>query len=175
MAERRFAIRAADAGGNVLEGVVVRYGDIAELPWGRERFEAGAFGDVAAADAILNRQHARGRPLARTGGGGLVFEDTPEALSFRAVLADTTDSRDVMALVRAGVLRGASVEFHSRTERYEGDLAVVERAKLVGLAIVDSPAYPESVIAERAAAAAARARGAGNGFPGWARWYGGRR
>ena len=172
MAERRFAIRAADAGGNVLEGVVMRYGDIAELPWGRERFEAGAFGDVAAADAILNRQHARGKPLARTGGGGLVFQDSPEALSFRAELPDTTDSRDVMALVRAGVLRGASVEFHARQERYEGDLAVVQKADLVGLAIVDSPAYPESVVAERAAA---RARGAGNGFPGWARWYGGRR
>ena len=42
----------------------------------REEFQAGAFGSVSALDVILNRQHDRRMPLARTGGGGLVLTDS---------------------------------------------------------------------------------------------------
>ena len=66
--------------GRTLSGVAMRYGSIAKLPWGPERFAPAAFGDVKAADVILNFQHDRSRPLARTGGGGLLLTDTPEAL-----------------------------------------------------------------------------------------------
>ncbi len=150
-AERRFEIRA-EPEGNVLSGTAIRYGDTATLPWGRERFEPGAFGDLSGADVILNRQHQRHSVLARTGGAGLVFADGPEALSFRAEMPDTRDARDTMTLVRAGVLRGASIEFRATQERIEAGAIVIARAVLVGLAICDTPAYPDSTIA------AARAR-----------------
>ena len=136
-------------------GVAVRYGDEAPLPGFRERFQSGAFGDVAALDVLANVQHDRSRLLARTGGGGLTFTDEVTALRATLDLPDTRDGRDAAALLRRGVLRGFSLEFRVEGERFEGGVRVVERAALRGLALVDRPAYGESVaaIAKRAAAA----------------------
>ena len=149
MIERRFA-ELRQGPGRTLEGVAIRYGDVAPMPWGAERFEAGAFGDVGNADVILNVQHSRERPIARTGGGGLVLADTPDALTIRADLPVTRESDDALALVRAGVLRGLSVEFRPVAERLEADVRVIERAALAAVAVVDTGAYPGSTVEARA-------------------------
>ena len=146
--ERRYAELRAD--GRQLSGVVIRYGDVARLPWGRETFESGAFGDVAALDAVLNVQHDRSRPLARTGGGGLVLEDSADALRMRADLPDTRDAADTLTLVRSGVLRGLSMEFGALRERQDGQLRIVQRASLGGFGVVDRPAYKGSEVHARA-------------------------
>ena len=157
--EYRFSVvewRESATGPGRVTGVAVRYGDEAALPGFRERFQPGAFGDVAARDVIANLQHDRGRPLARTGGGGLTFTDGPDALRATLDLPDTRDGHDVAALLRRGVLRGFSLEFRVEGERFEAGVRIVERAALGGVALVDRPAYGESVaaIAERAASAA---------------------
>lgn len=149
-------------GARRIAGVGIPYGETAELPFGRERFEAGAFGDVSAADVILNRQHERGTPLARTGGGGLVLSDGPDALRFAATLPETRDADDTLILVKSGVLRGASVEFRAIAERLESGVRVIERAALGGIGIVDKPAY---------AAATVEARRRGRGGGGWGGGY----
>lgn len=149
MIERRYS-ELRQGPGRTLEGVAIRYGDVAPMPWGTERFEPGAFGDVAGADVLLNIQHDRGRPLARTGGGGLVLADSPDALTIRADLPATRESDDALALVRAGVLRGLSVEFRAVAERFEADVRVIERAALAAVAVVDSGAYPGSTVEARA-------------------------
>jgi len=148
--ERRYAELRAD--GRRLAGVAVRYGDTAALPWGEERIEPGAFGDVASADVVLNIQHDRGRPLARTGGAGLDLRDSPAALEVAAELPDTRDAADVLAMVRSGVLRGLSIEFVPRAERDDAGVRVIEAADLVGMAVVDKPAYPASALSARGAA-----------------------
>lgn len=138
--------------GRKLVGTALAYGTEARLPWGRERIEAGAFGaDVANADLILNAMHDRHRPLARTGGGGLLVRDTAEALTIEAELPATRDADDVLALVKAGVLRGLSIEFSPERERMDGDLRIIEAARLRGVGVVDRPAYRASVVAARAA------------------------
>lgn len=149
--ERRVVELRAGPDGRGLSGVAVRYGDVA--PGFSERFEAGAFGDdVGAADVVLNVQHVRSRPLARTGGGGLSLVDGPDALRMAVSLPVTREADDVLSLVRAGVLRGLSVEFRAIAEREEGGVRVIERAALSGLAVVDRPAYPASTVAARAGA-----------------------
>ena len=85
------------------------YGAVAVLPWGRERFEARAFAG-GADDVILNRQHDRGRPLARTG-AGLVLTEAADALMLRAEIPAGVEQDQALADVRAGILRGLSVEF----------------------------------------------------------------
>lgn len=155
--ERRTVELRADPEGRRLSGVAVRYGDVA--PGFEERFEPGAFGDVDRADVVLNVQHDRGRPLARTGGGGLSLEDAGDALRMAATLPVTREADDTLALVRAGVLRGLSVEFRPLQERSEGGVRIVERAALSGLAVVDRPAYPASTVAARNAGDAGRRRG----------------
>ena len=116
------------------------YGALAYTP-GPERFEPGAFGDVRRADVILNRQHFRHIPLARTGSGGLSLIDSPAALRMRAALPETREASDALTLVRAGVLRGLSVEFIAHDETYQDGVRVIRGATLRNIGLVDRPAY----------------------------------
>ena len=155
--ERRFVeLRAGE--GRTLEGVVVRYGDVGRTRFGRERIEPGAFGDIEGADVVLNMQHERSQPLARTQGGGLVLSDSSEQLVMRATLLETRAASDVLALVRGRVLRGLSVEMYVHRDRQDAGVRVVERARLGGLGVVDRPAYPASAVAARHAAQRQRFR-----------------
>ena len=142
---RRVALRQGP--GRTVEGVAVRYGDLAQLPWGGERIEAGAFTPIT--DVILNAHHDRATPLARTGGAGLELTDTAERLAFTATLPDTRAADDVLALVRTGVMRGASVEMRVSGERFESGVRIIERASLSAIGIVDTPAYPASEVEAR--------------------------
>ena len=146
--ERRYVALEFRADERELSGVALRYGDTATLPWGLERFEAGAFAPIG--DVILNRQHNRDLPLARTG-AGLELVDTAEALRMVAKLPETRDSADTLALVRAGILRGLSIEFAPVSERMDGAVRVISAAKLSGIAVVDSAAYSQSEVQARAA------------------------
>lgn len=146
-AELRFTELRAEPNSRNLSGIAVSYGDVARMPWGSERIEAGAFGSIG--DILLNRQHDRGRPLARTNGGGLSLLDGADALRMTATLPETRDSDDVLALVRSGVMRGLSTEFIAEDESFEGSLRIIKRARLVGLAVVDQGAYPASLVAQR--------------------------
>lgn len=148
MLEKR-ALEIRNVTGRTLEGVALRYGDTALIgPSMRETFTPGAFSPIG--DVILNGHHDRGVPLARTGGGGLSIEDTPTELRVKAALPETTQADDVLALVRSKVLRGLSIEFVAVEERLEGDLRIVERARLSAISVVASPAYAASVVEARA-------------------------
>lgn len=127
-----------------LSGRVIRYGDVATLPFGKEVIDRGAFGDLSSADVILNRQHDRGKPLARTGGGGLEVIDSPTELTLRAELPDTPSGNEALTLVRSGVLRGFSIEFRALREYVKNQILHVAEGSLVGIALVDRPAYPDS-------------------------------
>ena len=164
--ERRFAsfeFRSSDGAPGVLSGMAIRYGDRAEIAPGLfERFEAGAFGDIAKSTVIVNRQHSRSAPLGRAG-GLLRLTDSADALRAELTLPKTRDGEDVATLVRDGVLRGFSVEFHATRDRIEGgNVRVVERAELRALSVVDDPAYGDSIVALRARIACADA---------WRRWW----
>ena len=154
MLERRYCeLREADKG--LLEGRAIVYGEIATIgPGLRERFIAGAFGDLRQADICLKFSHKRSRPLARTGGGGLRLIDSPESLSVVAEMPKTRESEDALTLVRSRVLRGLSIEFSAIRERSVERVRQVERARLVAVGLVDSPAYVSSIVQVRGQALA---------------------
>lgn len=156
MPEFRFAeLRAS---GRTLAGTAMRYGDTADVFGMKERFETGSI--VPASDGvILNLQHDRARPLARSGGGGLELRDSADALGIEATLPMTREADDALELVRAGVLRGLSVEFEVLRERFVDGVRIVSRAILTGIGLVDRPAYPQSVVEARQSAAGARIKG----------------
>ena len=146
--------RKTESGLSVVEGVALRYGETSEvLPGLRERFAPGAFGDLNAADIVLNFQHERARPLARTGGGGLTFTDGADALQARAELdTETADGNDAARLLRRKVLRGFSIEFAAESQRFSGGVREVRKAALLGLGLVDRPAHTGSEVYLRALA-----------------------
>ena len=148
---RSFGVDLRADGDLQLSGVVVRYGAEADLRVFRERILPGAFN---AEDVLLNIQHDRGRPIARTG-AGLVLTDSDAELRMAATLPDTRHARDAMEGVRAGLLRGLSVEMEVREQDWEdapggGALRVVKGASLLGVALVDRPAYHDSTVEARA-------------------------
>ena len=149
--QTRYVELRAD-GERTINGTLMRYGDVAEFFWGdREKFEPGCFGDVRKVDFILDKQHERGRPLARSGGGGVVLTDSLSTLELRADLPDTTDANDTLALVHGNVLRGLSVSFMPidyRTEyNQDGSQTIIHiRSELRGGGVVDRPQYKQSTL-----------------------------
>ena len=122
--------------GRTLSGRVMTYGDIS--PEHRERFLSGAFGP--APSAPLNIQHDRNMIV--LGAGDYALTDTERELRIRAELSPGSAA---LELVRRGALNGYSVEFHARAERREAGVRIIEQAALVGIGLVDQPAYPDSL------------------------------
>ena len=131
---------------DALTGIVIRYGDVARFGDLSERFERGS---LTWQDVSVNIQHTRSRIVARTD-AGLDLRDDGRALSASIRLADTVDGRDARAMIDAGLLRGLSVEFRAEQAVWDGNVRVIRSADLVGIGLVDRPAYPDSQIAERA-------------------------
>ena len=81
MLEYRFAeLRAGEGDSPTVTGTAIRYGDVASIGGRfRETFRAGAFGEIAEADVVLNLHHAQAIPVARTGSnGGLELRDSAD-------------------------------------------------------------------------------------------------
>lgn len=129
-----------------LGGVVIRYGNHAQIGGFSEEFAPGAFGQPE--DVILNLQHQRAKPVARMG-AGLMLQDSPQDLRAHVDLPDTVHGREARELVDANILRGFSVEFSVAKETWTGDHRCVQEATLHGIALVDRPAYSDSQIAAR--------------------------
>ena len=142
---RAVEFRATDAG--VIEGVLIAYGVASRI--GGVFDETFAPGSVRVLPgALANRQHDRARPLARLGQGLAITDDGKEVRA-AITLPDTTEARDVRALVDAGVLRGLSAEFVTSDESWPApDQRLITSAELRGLAVVDDPAHESSLIAE---------------------------
>lgn len=144
--ERRFVEFRAE--GDAITGTVLRYGDVAKFGQYSERFEPGS---LAWGDVIANIMHDRAKPVARTG-AGLTLVDDGRAVTARIEPPDTPYGREARELIEARILRGLSMEFIAREDRYEGKERIVSLARLTGFGIVDRPAYPDSAIASRIAA-----------------------
>ena len=94
-----------------IEGIVITYNEVtSRTVFGKEKILPGSFGDIETADVVLNKQHDRSKPIARTGKGGLSLIDSEKELRARAVLPDTVEARDTVKLIEDEVLRGFSVE-----------------------------------------------------------------
>ena len=136
--ERREGVSFRVAG-RTLSGRALVYGDVS--PDFNERFESGAFGEVRTVP--VNLQHDPRLVVSEAA----TLIDSARSLDVRA---DLPEGSAALALVRRGALTGFSIEFHSKAERREAGIRVVERAELTGLALVDKGAYPQSKAEVRA-------------------------
>lgn len=131
-----------------VSGTLVNYGDVARIAnVFNERVSPGAF---FFDDVILNVQHDRAQPVARSG-PNLTLTDDGESLQLTASLANTRAADDAIKLIDAGILRGLSAEFIVREDEWldSGETRIIKRADLTGVGLVDRPAYPKSTLAIR--------------------------
>lgn len=139
----------------VVSGRLVTFGEWADIGGlFRERINAG--GISPASRVVANVQHVRSRPLAATGPeGGLNLSVTDAGIDAAIRLPDTADGRDTATLIREGVLTGLSVEMQVGVDRWHGNDRTVHEASFDRIGIVDTPAYPGSVLEEIRQAAGA--------------------
>ena len=154
MNEFRYAdveFREADNGLGTVAGTLIRYGDRAKIGrYLQEEFRPGSLTKaLAAPDIFVNRMHQPEQLLGRVG-AGLTLDDSEERLAFTLELPSTTLGKDTAYELRSGILRGASIEFVEIKARDNGNVRVIEEARLHslgGFAIVHVPAYPASIAA----------------------------
>ena len=143
--ETEYRYAELDASGDGMAGIVIRYGDVARFGEFSERFEPRS---IRYSDVIVNLQHRRETPVARSG-AGLELMDSDTELRAEIRPPDTIHGQTAISLVKAGILRGLSMEFRMLQERWDGKQRIIQRAELKGIGIVDRPAYSDSDIALR--------------------------
>ena len=146
MLQRYVEFRQSEQG--VITGTVMKYGDVAHI--GRTYHERFMPGSLEYDDVIVNLLHDRRQPVARTG-AGLELQETSQTLEARMVMPDTEFGRRAQELITAKIVRGLSAEFIPKVESYEAGVRVIKRAELVGIGLVDRPAYPNSTLDMRSA------------------------
>ena len=136
--------------GRKLAGVALQYGKIGYPTDGVPTIiRPGAFAPIG--DVVANVQHDPSRMIARTTGGTMTLTDGADQLLFAANLPDTRDAKDVLALVKAGVLAGLSIEATPIQAAMVKGVRTVERATLTGLAVVARPGFAETSVKVAAA------------------------
>ena len=145
--ERRYSGLEFRAEGRKLIGSALVYGDFS--PSHKERFEAGAFDLSADETRWLDIEHDMSRVVAHTENGGLELRDTKDALEIEANLPRIPLADVALESVRAGKLKGFSIEFKAIEERMESGLRVISKAILSGIGLVGAPSYTQSTVEAR--------------------------
>ena len=115
-----------------------------------EKIERGAFGALESADVKLFYNHDSRMPLARTKSGTLKLTQDERGLKFDASLPDTSDGRDVRALLERGDLTGEmSFGFFVEKDVWAGNKRSIQSARLTEISIVQDAAYPNTYSALR--------------------------
>ena len=138
--------RRDNTGGGVVSGPVVRYREVAHTRRGRETVYPGAFLGLADPALPVNVQHRQQATQRITNGAGLTFRDTDTALYADLQLPDNAIGHAAADGVRDGSLTGWSSEFLPLIESPENGVTGVYRALMVGLGLVDVPAYRSSLV-----------------------------
>ena len=137
--------------GRELRGLALPYGVETTVNGVRELFQSQAA--TSTGEAVLNVHHRADRPIAREP-GTLTFESRADGLYLRADLPATAEADDALALVRAEVLNGFSVEFRADQEKMVKGCRVIERATVAGVALLTRAAYKSTYVEARGGALA---------------------
>lgn len=138
----------------------------------KEQFAPGAFDYSLKSDADIHllAGHSFDKPLASKNNGSLLFDDTDEALTFRATIvpevARTTYATDLFSLIFSGLVVGLSPGFRipppaavppDQAEKVEEEppslgralIRTILQAILFEFSIVTRPAYPDAQVEAR--------------------------
>lgn len=120
-----------------------------------ERIEPAAFtAAIASADVMALLNHDSTLPLARTLNGSLRLAVDDVGLRCEIDAVDTSYSRDMLALIRAGVLSAMSFGFRCLADVFEPranttPLRVIQKLEIIEVSVVSFPANKGTTIDTR--------------------------
>lgn len=145
-------LRQFDNDSNDVEGVAVVFDREADLGWFTEKIDRHAFDHTDMSDVVLNFNHDNSLLLAGTRNGSLQLQVTDEGLLQKASIIDTTQGRDVMKLVRSGLISSMSFAFtiadggeiwETRSDGREYR-TITDIDRIYDVSLVTFPAYPQT-------------------------------
>ncbi|QFT00494.1 Caudovirus prohead protease [Labrenzia sp. THAF191b] len=157
---RAVEARAADDGRMTVAGYAAVFNRDADIGGCFiETLLPGAFArSISEKDVLAFFNHDRGRVLGRKSAGTLRLREDSKGLAVEIDLPDTSDGRDVKALVERGDLSGMSFGFHVTKEQWDdnGDVPkrTVMEVELIEVSAVSLPAYDGTSLAMRSLEAA---------------------
>jgi hypothetical protein len=134
----------------------------------REQIAPGAFTKtLQKRDVVFLFNHDTSKPLARTNAGNLTLTETPAGLRAAAMPVLTSYGKDLLALTRAGVVKGMSFGFEVIKDAWtddngraanamQGTRRTIQEVRLHEVSAVTFPAYPTTEFSARDAVSAAR-------------------
>lgn len=146
--------RAAD-GKTTVAGYAAVFNDMTEIGnYFRETIAPGAFTEtLKTADVRAYFDHNSGRVLGRKSAGTLRIHEDAKGLAVEIDLPDTSDGRDVQALIERGDVTGMSFGFIVTKQTWDdtGDIPsrTIDEVILREVSIVSEPAYEGTSIALR--------------------------
>lgn len=114
----------------------------------------GAFEGRLADNVVACVNHNSGQPLAKVGAGLSLSVDS-RGLKYGFDVPDTTTGRDLIELMKRGIVSGSSFAFTVEAENWERrdgdlDLRTIEKVgRLIDVSAVTTGAYPEASVALR--------------------------
>lgn len=160
---RPIEVRAEGDDPKKVGGYAVVYNSTADIGGCfREVFAPGAFREAIAGDVLALFGHDRNRVLGRTGSGTLRLREDETGIAFEVDLPDTTDGRDLAALVGRGDIRGTSFGFIAEKETWDESVTpptrTIHKAQLREISPTADPAYSDTTVAMRSLDAARKER-----------------
>lgn len=166
MIERRFtagiSLRMSEGPSPKISGYCARFEPVISSDLGgfREKIRKGAFYNSLQSDrdVICNVEHDNARILGRKKNGTLALSEDNYGLRFACALPDTTDGRDVAALIKRSDLSEMSFAFQVDPDGDEWDedgedpdergkrclMRTLKSVRILDCSIVANPAYPRT-------------------------------
>lgn len=149
--ERRFAT-GATVEGRQLIGLAAPFGAETRIADFTEVIAPGAFTRTLSEnrDILALVDHDSGKVLGRTRSGTLELRETPDGLTYRVTLPDTTTGNDLRALAQRGDIGGVSMGFRAIRDSWDGERRTLHEVELYEVSIVQAhPAYPTTTVSLR--------------------------
>lgn len=147
-------IRASETGVKTVRGYAAVFNSETDIGgYFREVIAPGAFADSISGDVRALVDHDSGRVIGRTKAGSLRLVEDERGLAVEIDLPDTSDGRDLAALVERGDIDGMSFGFAVRKEEWDETIdppvRTIRAVELFEVSAVTWPAYPDTSLAMR--------------------------
>lgn len=138
-----------------VEGIACVFNQSTDMGWFTEEIDRNAFNDCDMSDVVLNFNHDNSLLLARTTAGTLQLSIEEDGLHQKASIVDTTTGRDVLTLIREGLISKMSFAFSVEEDEWsqrKGEKehrSITKIGRLYDVSLVTFPAYSQTSVSAR--------------------------